>query len=243
VIFSEILKQNSDKSSYPHPHVNTVQASTAHARYPAGILHGEIVTSNYSPINGNSNNLGGEYEHEASHYSGASNSHTASTYNASPTTSYSTESEYANLPHVDLAYYPSDTAAYAHTTYASTISIEYDQNGGYVAGRPNSGKPVSDHVHSPGHSTQHDIHIIDQQHSLSMRRWSLENSPEERIRIGLPRWESEQHRIAYEQGNMREPSDKDEQSNTPEPSNGPEHAPRRERRRTTRQRSRTYEHH
>lgn len=38
------------------------------------------------------------------------------------------------------------------------------------------------------------------------RRWSREYSPEERMRVGLPRWETEQHRIDYErrqQGRQR----------------------------------------
>ena len=30
------------------------------------------------------------------------------------------------------------------------------------------------------------------------RRWSCEYSPEERMRVGLPRWKTEQHRIDYE---------------------------------------------
>jgi hypothetical protein len=38
------------------------------------------------------------------------------------------------------------------------------------------------------------------QESLTTRRWSTEDCPEERLRLGLPRWESDKHRAEYERG-------------------------------------------
>jgi hypothetical protein len=35
-------------------------------------------------------------------------------------------------------------------------------------------------------------------HTHTTQRWSREYSPEERMRVGLPRWETEQHRIDYQ---------------------------------------------
>jgi hypothetical protein len=38
------------------------------------------------------------------------------------------------------------------------------------------------------------------QESPTTRRWSTEDCPEERLRLGLPRWESDKHRAEYERG-------------------------------------------
>jgi hypothetical protein len=49
-----------------------------------------------------------------------------------------------------------------------------------------------------GTDTQQNSQTANVAHTLTTKRWSREYSPEERMRVGLPRWESEQHRIDYE---------------------------------------------
>lgn len=46
---------------------------------------------------------------------------------------------------------------------------------------------------------------------LTNIQWSIENAPEERLRVGLPRWESEEHRVAYNDQNPKGDSNQRDQ--------------------------------
>jgi hypothetical protein len=49
-----------------------------------------------------------------------------------------------------------------------------------------------------GHYNTHGNDHGHAQYSETTRRWSTEISPEDRLRLGLPRYESEEQRLAYE---------------------------------------------
>lgn len=79
--------------------------------------------------------------------------------------------------------------------YDSDISLEDDPSTHY----PQTPKS-EDHLRratTPDQQSPHSA-MDDVQHSPAMRRWSSAPSPEERIRLGLPRWESDEQRAEYE---------------------------------------------
>jgi hypothetical protein len=92
-------------------------------------------------------------------------------------------------------------------TYGNELVLEDGQSG---TGTANHGLESRPYQHGGGYATsqaseqgyhvQHNGQMVNQEYPPATRRWSAEYSPEERLRLGLPRWESEQHRLAYERG-------------------------------------------
>lgn len=122
-------------------------------------------------------------------------------------------------PPAEGSHFSSSAASYAEgLTYAYGIIIEEDE-----VDSTNTGNS-SIHYSVPDQGGQRDYYAhreaslngtATDKHSPTVRRWSRENAPDERLRLGLPRWESEQHRAAYQDG--RETSPQQEQRSTPAP--------------------------
>jgi len=144
-------------------------------------------------------------------YQPASEPHPASTYEAAPLEAAPFEPhsdvQYANKQYFDPNYYPAAGTVYAqYPVYDSELSIDGDQAGPTaMAHNPNASpdQTQSGTEQNPtngiyyGRDQQNDF-TANQYYSPPTNWWTAENSPEERIRLGLPRWESEEHRLAYE---------------------------------------------
>lgn len=145
-----------------------------------------------------------QYDYEIDNNSCQTYSQTPTSYATSPASSVYPDSEYGNQPHFDQTYYTSTITFVEAPIYASEISIDDEQSESRIVDAEYQERVCSrDNENS---SAENRTPATRQRDPPSIRRWSLENAPEERIRIGLPRWESEQHRAEYQQGNMHEHS-------------------------------------
>jgi hypothetical protein len=116
-------------------------------------------------------------------------------------------------------YFPADqTYAQQPVRYDNNLAFDDDQNGtsensGYTGQTTQSGyTSQTTHYNSDyypqktsgqGHYNTYVNGHGHAQHSETTRRWSTEISPEERLRLGLPRYESEEQRLAYENAGVQ----------------------------------------
>jgi hypothetical protein len=78
------------------------------------------------------------------------------------------------------------------------------QNNGHFIQQPSHQYAVQQHP--LGSSSAHQASPLGNGvHPLTTQRWSAEFSPEERLRLGFPRYESEEQRCAYERANYESP--------------------------------------
>lgn len=99
--------------------------------------------------------------------------------------------------------YPQETPKYDPELVIDSIEEERDSphfpnqpQQGRARRRPDDAATAS---RSPQRAqSQQNSQATNVAHTQTARRWSREYSPEERMRVGLPRWETEQHRIDYE---------------------------------------------
>lgn len=110
------------------------------------------------------------------------------------------------------AYYfpPDQTYAQQPARYDYSLAFDDDQNvplinSGYTgqATSYNSGY-YPQQTSAQGRYNTYGNNQSNAQHSETTRRWSTEISPEERLRLGLPRFESEEKRLAYENAGVQD---------------------------------------
>jgi hypothetical protein len=109
-------------------------------------------------------------------------------------------------------YFPADrtyTQQPQPTRYDNNLAFDDDQNG-TPANSGHTGRAThynSDYypqqTSAQGHYSTYGNGHSNAQHSETTRRWSTEISPEERLRLGLPRYESEEQRLAYENAGVQ----------------------------------------
>jgi hypothetical protein len=99
--------------------------------------------------------------------------------------------------------YPQETPKYDPELVIDSIEEERDSSRfpnqpqqGRARHRPEDAATSDRSPHRA--SSQQNSQTTNVAHTPTARRWSREYSPGERMRVGLPRWETEQHRMDYE---------------------------------------------
>jgi hypothetical protein len=210
--------------SLSHPEFPSQQSSvgitysTTEARYPAGIPNTQQATTTQHPAQNSHTTTNGyqfhngyvpEYNDEQPYTSGVQSTST-STYHTFSSPEYQQESSWDGQGYQEYGQYYLPATSYpsqSQPNYDSVLvidTIEDEHSEAWVdlsrsnhAGFEGVGlrpqQPSTDSRHN-----QQNTYTENFAHTPTARRWSREYSPEERLRIGLPRWETEQHRIEYQ---------------------------------------------
>lgn len=151
-------------------------------------------------------------------YSNEGTNQTANDYGAAPLPTFIDDRSYLG-PSAEGRHHNSSAAPYTEgLTYACGIIIEEDEVDTTNTGNSSIHYSVPDQSPPRDYYTHREPSLngtATDQHSPTVRRWSRENAPDERLRLGLPRWESEQHRAAYQNGS--EIGSQQDQQITPAP--------------------------
>lgn len=196
---------------------------TAQARRPPRVAHVRAGTVVQQPTRGTRFSTNG-YQHQNGYYvmNGDSDSYIAGDQSqsvpaceTSPASGQNPEPQWGSSGYLQEGQYYLPTTPYdsqTTPTYNSELIIDSIEEGDSGTWGDDSRYPRQSSYREPrsqiqqtftgGDYTRQDSQTANIARTPTTRRWSREYSPEERMRVGLPRWESEQHRIDYE-GSLR----------------------------------------
>jgi hypothetical protein len=183
------------------------------AHYPVGIPYDPAAPMTQQPAQDQRVTIDGHYYQTGYAEYSDGYSHTSGDQSTSASANDALPSENQQESQWDGQYYFPTTSypPQEPLRYASELSIDsieddqdetrIDSSGLHQAGSARSveaGSRVQQQPLAPGRYTQQNNQTANVARTPTARRWSREYSPEERIRVGLPRWETKRHRKNYE---------------------------------------------
>jgi hypothetical protein len=163
------------------------------ARYPTGCPTRQAPTNRtYHHINGTGEG------HEESHATGSAHPYYQNNNYSLPRPPQILPSS-RNYPDQGM-YYHQTAPVYARELNLDDETATSTTESGYPTQKPQQTDQYAQQCPSTHGNQQgyQDQYAGDSTHPPTVHRWSQEISPEERLRLGLPRYESEEQRLAYE---------------------------------------------